>query len=256
MDHARAGFDGPIVSLQHVPLFAPCTSESPYGYTNAREVWAAFERKQTAITNEQERLRRTFLRPGDAVAGALETLLGAPLERCRLHILRRMGEYLAGDDLEDLPDGVAAARARSFLERAYQDFVASTPLEERVFKVLKDHDPKRPVAPGRAVKYTSEDGQVALAELPAAPVPATGLRLDRNPVNRSARIGFAAGRAGQADLAVFDRAGRRVTTLHAGPLAAGEHSVAWDASRVAPGVYFLRLAVGGETAAVKAVVTR
>ena len=53
--------------------------------------WAAFERKQTAITNEQERLRRTFLRPGDAVAGALETLLGAPLEREQraLDLLRR-----------------------------------------------------------------------------------------------------------------------------------------------------------------------
>ncbi|HXF08550.1 MAG TPA: tRNA uridine-5-carboxymethylaminomethyl(34) synthesis enzyme MnmG [Candidatus Acidoferrales bacterium] len=53
--------------------------------------WAAFERKQTAIASEQARLRRTFLRPGDAVAGALETLLGAPLEREQraLDLLRR-----------------------------------------------------------------------------------------------------------------------------------------------------------------------
>lgn len=72
------------------------------------------------------------------------------LGRCRLHILKRMGEYLAGDDLEGLPDSIAAARARAFLERAYEDFAASSPLEQRVFKVLKDHDPKRPVAPGRA----------------------------------------------------------------------------------------------------------
>lgn len=72
------------------------------------------------------------------------------LGRCRLHILKRMGEYLAGDDLEDLPDSIAAARAQSFLERAYQDFVGSSPLEQRVFKVLRDHDPKRPAKPGQA----------------------------------------------------------------------------------------------------------
>lgn len=60
------------------------------------------------------------------------------LNVARLHILKRMGQYLAGDDLEGLPDSVAAARARSFLERAYGDFVASNPLAERVFKVHKD----------------------------------------------------------------------------------------------------------------------
>lgn len=44
----------------------------------------------------------------------------------------------------------APARARTFLERAYDDFVTSSPLKERVFKVLKDHDPSRPVKPGAA----------------------------------------------------------------------------------------------------------
>ncbi len=68
----------------------------------------------------------------------------------RLHILKRMGQYLAAEDFEDMPDRVIAARCRSFLERAYEDFVASNPLKERVFKVLKDHDPDRPVKPGEA----------------------------------------------------------------------------------------------------------
>lgn len=69
--------------------------------------------------------------------------LGVPYEPAvlsvaRLHVLKRMGTYLNGDDLGGLPDRVVVARCRSHLERAYQDFVASTPLEQRVFKVLKD----------------------------------------------------------------------------------------------------------------------
>lgn len=68
----------------------------------------------------------------------------AVLATARLHILKRMGQYLAGDDLEGLPDRVVIARARTYLERAYQDFVTSTPLKERVFKVLKEAvEPKR-----------------------------------------------------------------------------------------------------------------
>lgn len=68
----------------------------------------------------------------------------------RLHILKRMGEYLRSEDFDGLPDRVIAARARATLERAYDDFARSSPLRERVFKVLKDHDPSRPAAPGQA----------------------------------------------------------------------------------------------------------
>ena len=43
--------------------------------------------------------------------------------------------------------------------------------------------------------------------------------------------------------------GRRVAVLHEGPLAAGTHAVALDASRLAPGVYVVRaVGVGGATA--------
>jgi nitrogenase-stabilizing/protective protein len=56
----------------------------------------------------------------------------------RLHILRRMGQYLASEDFAAVPDGIVAERCKSVLERAYSDFVASTPIDQRVFKVLKD----------------------------------------------------------------------------------------------------------------------
>ena len=66
----------------------------------------------------------------------------------RLHILRRMGQYLDAEDLGGLSDDEAAARCKAVLERAYADFVASTPLDQRVFKVLKDAvKPKAPARP-------------------------------------------------------------------------------------------------------------
>jgi len=56
----------------------------------------------------------------------------------RLHILRRMGQYLFKEDFSDETEEGIAERCRSFLEQAYQDFLKSTPIEERLFKVHKD----------------------------------------------------------------------------------------------------------------------
>ncbi len=56
----------------------------------------------------------------------------------RLHILKRMGQYIAREDFDGVPEGVVAARCKAMLERAYADFVTSSPLEQRVFKVLED----------------------------------------------------------------------------------------------------------------------
>jgi nitrogenase-stabilizing/protective protein len=65
----------------------------------------------------------------------------------RLHILRRMGQYLVSEDFAGQPDAVVTQRCKAVLEQAYADFVTSSPLEQRVFKVLKDAvvPPKPPV---------------------------------------------------------------------------------------------------------------
>jgi nitrogenase-stabilizing/protective protein len=60
------------------------------------------------------------------------------LRVARLHILKRMGHYLAEQPLSEMTDEAAEQACRSTLVRAYNDFVTSTPLQERVFKVLKD----------------------------------------------------------------------------------------------------------------------
>jgi nitrogenase-stabilizing/protective protein len=69
----------------------------------------------------------------------------AVLNVARLHILKRMGEYLAGDELDGIPEPIAVARCKSVLARAYEELAASSPLEQRVFKVLKEAvEPKAP----------------------------------------------------------------------------------------------------------------
>jgi nitrogenase-stabilizing/protective protein len=60
------------------------------------------------------------------------------LQVARLHILRRMGQYLSEESLSALTDDAAEEVCRATLARAYTEFVASSPLQERVFKVLKD----------------------------------------------------------------------------------------------------------------------
>jgi nitrogenase-stabilizing/protective protein len=60
----------------------------------------------------------------------------------RLHILRRMGQYLKGSELDGAFEGLEEekikAACREHLEQAYQDFIASTPIQERLFKVHKE----------------------------------------------------------------------------------------------------------------------
>jgi nitrogenase-stabilizing/protective protein len=63
----------------------------------------------------------------------------------RLHILRRMAQYIVKD--EELPtqsDEVVQARCKEFLEQAYADFLKSSPIQERLFKVLKDAVAEKP----------------------------------------------------------------------------------------------------------------
>ncbi len=60
----------------------------------------------------------------------------------RLHIMRRMGQYLKGAELDDafagLDDAAIKALCAAHLAQAYQDFVESTPIQERLFKVHKE----------------------------------------------------------------------------------------------------------------------
>lgn len=69
-----------------------------------------------------------------------------------------------------------------------------------------------------------------------------------NPVRDAARFAFRLPRADDVRLDVFDLNGRRVGTVVAGPLAAGDHAATWKrGAGVTPGVYFARLQVGTQS---------
>lgn len=68
----------------------------------------------------------------------------------RLHILRRMGQYLFSEDFSAASEGEVTEKCKAFLERAYEDFLKSSPIDERLFKVHKDA--VKPAAPPTLVQ--------------------------------------------------------------------------------------------------------
>jgi nitrogenase-stabilizing/protective protein len=65
----------------------------------------------------------------------------------RLHILKRFYQYLhQADGLAAVDEVELYRRYRKLLAQAYQDFVTSTPAQEKVFKVFQDADGTQHVA--------------------------------------------------------------------------------------------------------------
>ncbi|MGQ9371336.1 nitrogenase-stabilizing/protective protein NifW [Azospirillum sp. ST 5-10] len=72
------------------------------------------------------------------------SFLGVPFDQRvvhvnRLHILQRFHDYLGADaPMDGLDDEALAARYRAHLLRAYTDFVTSSAVAEKTFKVHKE----------------------------------------------------------------------------------------------------------------------
>jgi hypothetical protein len=67
-----------------------------------------------------------------------------------------------------------------------------------------------------------------------------------NPFNAQTTINFNLPEAGAVNLSVYNLMGQKVVTLIDSELPAGEHSVIWDGSNAASGVYFYKLQIGDE----------
>jgi len=86
----------------------------------------------------------------------------------RLHIMRRMGQYLKGSEVEGAlaaaDDGAMFALCQEHLAQAYADFVASSPIAERLFKVHQEAiepkaPPQKPFVPLTALTLTVSPGK-------------------------------------------------------------------------------------------------
>jgi nitrogenase-stabilizing/protective protein len=80
----------------------------------------------------------------------------------RLHILQRYHNYLAQAGVLPVDEAARRAQYSALLARAYQDFVASDALTEKVFKVFHMHEPQTAFVPLTAITRA------------AAPAPANG----------------------------------------------------------------------------------
>ncbi len=65
-----------------------------------------------------------------------------------------------------------------------------------------------------------------------------------NPFNPTTTIAFEVPRAADVSLEIFNSLGRKVTTLKEGHVLAGTHTIEWDATGSASGMYFYRLTAG------------
>lgn len=70
----------------------------------------------------------------------------------RLHILQRFHDYI--NKLEALPEDEEESKAlhKELLQKAYQDFVNSDAVTEKVFKVFHMHEPQQTFVPMTELK--------------------------------------------------------------------------------------------------------
>lgn len=75
----------------------------------------------------------------------------------RLHILQRFHDYIskAGDVSED--DDARRAQYTTLLQQAYQDFLTSDALTEKVFKVFHMHEPQTQFVPLTSITINRQD---------------------------------------------------------------------------------------------------
>jgi hypothetical protein len=134
-------------------------------------------------------------------------------------------------------------------------------VEYSFFMMYPDH--AAPLISDRAVKFTTDPPDsypsTGVEEAVALGVKILGNR--PNPFNPVTSIAFSMPMTAEAELAVFDIAGRRVATLVDTEVEVGRHEVVWDGTNdagepVASGVYFSRLTALGEETSAKMVLLK
>jgi subtilisin family serine protease len=110
------------------------------------------------------------------------------------------------------------------------------------------HKACEPIAPGRAILYTTDPPMTAVTDDygPASVPTKLELSVRPNPLRTRVSLAYAVPVEGRVSIKVYDAAGRVVRDLVSQNLAAGRYSATWDGSsadgrRIANGVYFCKL---------------
>ena len=116
------------------------------------------------------------------------------------------------------------------------------------------HRGTAPLAPGRAIKFSGDGPQTAIAEQPGNGRRAAAFRATPNPFHGAVTLSSESAR-GPITARVFDNSGRVVRTLSAGT------AVVWNGlddngRAVPPGIYFCRLTAGGLESGIKLILAR
>jgi len=74
----------------------------------------------------------------------------------------------------------------------------------------------------------------------------TSMAVVRDPSSNGARVDYTLAQDGMVDLSVYDVTGRYLESLMRAPQQRGPHQLQWRAEGHRPGVYFVRLSVGGQ----------
>jgi hypothetical protein len=100
------------------------------------------------------------------------------------------------------------------------------------------------------------DGTAITAVRESAPVSFAISSVYPNPFNPRTTIAFILDRAADISLIVYSSTGQKAAELVRSKMAAGRHSVVWDASGCASGVYFVKLTDGGSSVFAKCMVIK
>jgi hypothetical protein len=159
---------------------------------------------------------------------------------CGIYVVERLG--LDGETLATAPlDSIKATGLRSFSRQAVD---VRTWRGKTVRLEVIDHSPDGWIALDHVVIISSDPVQTAAP--PRSRHDGDRLLPNRpNPFNPRTELAFELSRSGRCGLEVFDTRGRLVQRLDAGVRGQGRHAYVFDGSRMASGVYFVRLVVDG-----------
>ncbi len=136
------------------------------------------------------------------------------------------------------------------------------PTRTIAIQVVFDNDYHRaaaPIAPGRAIKITTDAPLVAIAEDARNLLTrVSGLKVLPTTFRDRMQVRFTLNQEGQLRLVIYDRSGRKVRTLLNGRMKPDNYQLVWNGrddagNRVAQGVYLIRLESERESRTVKAV---